>query len=1501
MKQRFRDHLCGNQVYHLDWRTYVLVLFTLPLSGLQARAQGVADQAGNYVNELTGDFRYSVPLMSVPGPNGESFPISVNYGSGIQVEQEASWVGLGWSLELGQITRKVNGVPDDYKRIPTEHLKFSGFGAPTEETTTYCGPLYFQSMINNATDDGAGGYESMDLYQSQNDLPFAGGSFHFPDHDEFYVSGPGVGGKMLLHRFEYASLSAELRDEDPSDDYAWNYLPRQGVSNPANTGALADYHAFENWEQAGKEHFRPQFYMHGQDHAAVKAPWYNAIGNAVMGQFPWQNQKTPAVLASSSFGNDLIQQSGQTTNHVKGKYHIEYFTNEEIHAGGITGFLETQSGGFNRTALGTDANLKHQIGAIRVHTPSGMTYHYSLPVYTQTDSVKIFPLKDDYNVNTSTFVNEAEMFVKAFPYATAWKLTAITGVNFEDDGDGIPDAGDKGYWVNIHYQLWANDFGVLAPHYGYHLDLSTNAANREQKNWYRRLPDNYKKQGNSFASQVQLYYPEYVETATHTAFFFKNLRADAHGRRIGNQAHPQLRLEKVVLLKNDILDSNQLAYSQLTGTQPLTAPNSRYNLTGTVPLILNRNQYDNRETLLMQHALRVASFSYDYSLAKGIYNHYDNFASSPLHLMSGTTGNRFHWFSDYGSAVTKTGGKLTLNEVTLSDYQGFRGTPSYQFSYGTNNPFYDHLKTTRFGYYNADYIGVGYSGSSAGSTPLRAGSFSGSGHDAWSLTQVTTPSGGEVNVTYEPDRVHRTQYTWNGSGTAKAASDYYLISAVSQTGNNSLQLTLEDGSITPMIASGSQTDKVDIHIPCECTLLGSGLIRERTITLYAHPQASIAHSGSNLIVTDIPTPFHPDCQDSTYVFTGGVFGTPVTGEAYVKVTFDELTAGGVRVHSLELKEPYANQSYTRSYTYEDGVAPTLPTSFMTTNDVAYPLMTSTYGGDRHAPPVAVGYGKVTSRSLGIGGKTTGKTVRTFSNHEPPVEMSYFYRYYGANQTELYEIIYGTQIENSYGQLQLEEHFDAADNRVGYTKYNYSFVKGGEIQEAYYSHRYNFVPTPSGAQLNHLRSVYAKSWVTPGLVSMETLKDGIVQRIDFSDFHRPTGAVGRTEYTGENNVHVVKTTTFSGDHYENGKYVIGRPQREEVYHDQEPLSITEYQYTATLPTLCRDNGQWSRCSVSLTNRNRLLRSRVYDGIQNFDTNFAATASANLAPGGEPTLYNTIERPLEEYDARNEMFTARKYTQNEQYTLCEIGHANYFSATFTSFEGFLEPDVYDQGDAIGAASIFDGGLSVANGARSDNGQIRTGQYSLLVPASTVAGAGTAYEVQQIDPAPQVGNPFANPQGGLIPGRTYVVTVWAHVANPTGAGLEVSLTDPSQALVFPTATVDETSSTQVLDGWRRLRYEFTVPETYQSGTNGSLRIAFVNPGGTPAYFDDFMLRPVDAQVSGYVYQPDRDLVEAEINSQNFKTQYTYDKANRVTTVWQETNTGLKRVSRKRYGFIR
>jgi YD repeat-containing protein len=81
------------------------------------------------VSEYTGVPNVSVPIYNIQ-TGGYSLPISLSYhASGIKVGQEASWVGLGWTLNAhGTITRQTRGLDDFgplgyyvYEDVPSPH------------------------------------------------------------------------------------------------------------------------------------------------------------------------------------------------------------------------------------------------------------------------------------------------------------------------------------------------------------------------------------------------------------------------------------------------------------------------------------------------------------------------------------------------------------------------------------------------------------------------------------------------------------------------------------------------------------------------------------------------------------------------------------------------------------------------------------------------------------------------------------------------------------------------------------------------------------------------------------------------------------------------------------------------------------------------------------------------------------------------------------------------------------------------------------------------------------------------------------------------------------------------------------------------------------------------------------------------------------------------------------------------------------------------------------
>ncbi|MGB0176684.1 MAG: hypothetical protein ACPF9D_05940, partial [Owenweeksia sp.] len=119
------------------------------------------------IDHSSGLANISLPLYTIKEGDIE-IPIVLNYhGAGFRVEEEASWVGLGWSISAeGAIHRKINGAPDE-----------SGFG------------VYFP------TPDAV--QEETDMDNSDQSVPsYAFNSIYQPD--QFSFNAPGISGGFVL-------------------------------------------------------------------------------------------------------------------------------------------------------------------------------------------------------------------------------------------------------------------------------------------------------------------------------------------------------------------------------------------------------------------------------------------------------------------------------------------------------------------------------------------------------------------------------------------------------------------------------------------------------------------------------------------------------------------------------------------------------------------------------------------------------------------------------------------------------------------------------------------------------------------------------------------------------------------------------------------------------------------------------------------------------------------------------------------------------------------------------------------------------------------------------------------------------------------------------------------------------------------------------------------------------------------------------------------------------
>ncbi|SDR88957.1 hypothetical protein SAMN05216490_0137 [Mucilaginibacter mallensis] len=95
------------------------ISYALTSGPAQPEVQGFqVASVSDMVDLSSGGLKYNIPLLDIDG-----YPVNLSYQSGSGIDDEASWVGLGWSCTPGAITRQVRGLPDDFSgdMVETDH------------------------------------------------------------------------------------------------------------------------------------------------------------------------------------------------------------------------------------------------------------------------------------------------------------------------------------------------------------------------------------------------------------------------------------------------------------------------------------------------------------------------------------------------------------------------------------------------------------------------------------------------------------------------------------------------------------------------------------------------------------------------------------------------------------------------------------------------------------------------------------------------------------------------------------------------------------------------------------------------------------------------------------------------------------------------------------------------------------------------------------------------------------------------------------------------------------------------------------------------------------------------------------------------------------------------------------------------------------------------------------------------------------------------------------
>jgi hypothetical protein len=213
----------------------------IPSPELRSKSQN----SENKINHAYGTASNSIPIFNLKDGDLE-LPIALTYSStGIQVEQVATRVGLGWNLSAGgEITRIVRDKPDE--------------GFRPEYSSTFSIGINFGSIdLNWTTTQNTAYMKSSFIFNiPQSSLVYMGGWFYNgkPQYDSSKVSpnifdhAPdiyviNVAGKTIRFTFDEYKQIQVLNGEDVKIEYFFNnYSPKYGDTNEtANLSAQGFY------------------------------------------------------------------------------------------------------------------------------------------------------------------------------------------------------------------------------------------------------------------------------------------------------------------------------------------------------------------------------------------------------------------------------------------------------------------------------------------------------------------------------------------------------------------------------------------------------------------------------------------------------------------------------------------------------------------------------------------------------------------------------------------------------------------------------------------------------------------------------------------------------------------------------------------------------------------------------------------------------------------------------------------------------------------------------------------------------------------------------------------------------------------------------------------------------------------------------------------------------------------------------------------------------------
>jgi hypothetical protein len=376
------------------------VLFALTSGPTQPEVQAF-QPAGttDMVDLFSGDFSYNIPLFELPGPNG-GYPFNLSYQAGIGMDQEASWVGLGWSLNPGAITRQMRGLPDEFKgdlvktKMSIKPSVTVGLGAGAGvEIFGGDGSLGFGFSVSQNNYKGFG--YSVDA------------SLGFHKSMEGGKTG-GIGLNVSLDSREGINVQPSLSLKGELGEFGLS----AGYNSKSGLSSLSISHEMEYVDKAGKQH-ASKGSISASSSISLAHPGYTPQITMPMKNINLSAQFKPGGSWWGIFGN----------LYVRGFYNQQYLDKDDkVSNAGAYGYMHYQSAPFSESVL--DFN-REKDGLVTKETPNLGIPSLTYDIYSVTGQgigAMYRPMRNDYGFvfdqETTSVTNGGSIGVDVAPTAS---------------------------------------------------------------------------------------------------------------------------------------------------------------------------------------------------------------------------------------------------------------------------------------------------------------------------------------------------------------------------------------------------------------------------------------------------------------------------------------------------------------------------------------------------------------------------------------------------------------------------------------------------------------------------------------------------------------------------------------------------------------------------------------------------------------------------------------------------------------------------------------------------------------------------------------------------------------------------------------------------------------------------------------------------------------------------------------------------------------------------